>query len=79
LLSGIGLLRWALPSARGGASDFWQGFKEGAHGGASISSAKGLCFDTPFKLTGGAHPGAGTVTEPALRCERTYTGEKAPG
>ncbi|MEU9988435.1 DUF4190 domain-containing protein [Streptomyces sp. NPDC048045] len=47
VLSGIGLALWALLLATGGVSDFWQGVKEGAHDGASVSPAKGECFDTP--------------------------------
>ncbi|MFF7971984.1 DUF4190 domain-containing protein [Streptomyces sp. NPDC007905] len=47
VLSGIGLALWALVLATGGASDFWEGLKEGARDGASISLVKGECFDAP--------------------------------
>ncbi|MFF4686047.1 DUF4190 domain-containing protein [Streptomyces sp. NPDC001307] len=47
VLSAIGLVLWALLLISGGASDFWQGFKDGAHGGASSSPAKGECFNAP--------------------------------
>ncbi|MDQ0686032.1 hypothetical protein QFZ56_004995 [Streptomyces achromogenes] len=49
VLSCVGLALWTLMLATGGASDFWQGFKEGASGGAgsSFSLAKGDCFDVP--------------------------------
>ncbi|GHI05235.1 hypothetical protein AQI88_32615 [Streptomyces cellostaticus] len=47
VLSGIGLALWALVLATGGGSDFWDGFKDGARDGASISLAKGECFNAP--------------------------------
>jgi hypothetical protein len=47
VLSGVGLVLWALLFATGGASDLWQGFKDGARDGASISLAEGECFDAP--------------------------------
>jgi hypothetical protein len=47
VLSGIGIALWVLLLATGGASDFWQGIKDGARDGASISLVKGECFDAP--------------------------------
>lgn len=47
VLSVVGLVLWALLLVSGGASDFWQGLKDGAHGGASSSPAKGECFNAP--------------------------------
>ncbi|MFD5794159.1 DUF4190 domain-containing protein [Streptomyces diastatochromogenes] len=47
VLSGLGLAVWVLMLATGGASDFWEGVKEGARDGASISLVKGECFDAP--------------------------------
>ncbi|MEU4036997.1 DUF4190 domain-containing protein [Streptomyces collinus] len=47
VLSAIGLVLWGLMLASGGASAFWEGVKEGARDGASISLAKGECFDAP--------------------------------
>ncbi|MFJ9819516.1 DUF4190 domain-containing protein [Streptomyces sp. NPDC101151] len=53
VLSAVGLAVWALLLATGGAADFWEGFKEGARGDASISLVKGECFDSPGgKLSG---------------------------
>ncbi|MER6467543.1 DUF4190 domain-containing protein [Streptomyces collinus] len=47
VLSAIGLVLWALILATGGASAFWQGVKEGARDGASVTLVKGECFDAP--------------------------------
>ncbi|MET8579584.1 DUF4190 domain-containing protein [Streptomyces collinus] len=47
VLSAIGLVLWGLLLATGGASAFWQGVKEGARDGASVTLAKGECFDAP--------------------------------
>ncbi|MEU1405100.1 DUF4190 domain-containing protein [Streptomyces sp. NPDC005728] len=47
VLSGIGLALWVLLLATGGASDFWEGVKEGARDRASTSLVKGECFDAP--------------------------------
>ncbi|MFG2885651.1 DUF4190 domain-containing protein [Streptomyces sp. NPDC048297] len=47
VLSAIGIALWVLLLATGGASDFWQGIKDGARDGASISLVKGECFDAP--------------------------------
>lgn len=49
VLSSVGLALWILMLAIGGASDFWQGFKEGASAGpgSSFSLAEGDCFDVP--------------------------------
>ncbi|MFI5683826.1 DUF4190 domain-containing protein [Streptomyces sp. NPDC051636] len=47
VLSGIGLALWVAALATGGAADFWQGLKDGARDGASISLAKGECFNAP--------------------------------
>ncbi|GGJ09658.1 DUF4190 domain-containing protein [Streptomyces brasiliensis] len=47
VLSALGLALWVSALATGAASDIWEGFKEGARGGASISLAKGECFDAP--------------------------------
>ncbi|MFJ9864552.1 DUF4190 domain-containing protein [Streptomyces sp. NPDC101165] len=53
VLSGLGLAVWVLMLATGGASSFWEGVKEGARHGASISLAKGECFDAPGGSLGG--------------------------
>ncbi|MCQ9182909.1 DUF4190 domain-containing protein [Streptomyces sp. IBSBF 2953] len=47
ILSSVGLALWVLALATGGASDFWQGFKEGASAHSGFSLAKGDCFDMP--------------------------------
>ncbi|MFG2604425.1 DUF4190 domain-containing protein [Streptomyces sp. NPDC048514] len=47
VLSGIGLLLWALLFATGGAAGFWQGVRDGARDRASVSPARGECFDDP--------------------------------
>ncbi|MER7103848.1 DUF4190 domain-containing protein [Streptomyces humidus] len=47
ILSSAGLALWVLALATGGASDFWQGFKEGAGARSGFSLAKGDCFDMP--------------------------------
>ncbi|MGW2614817.1 DUF4190 domain-containing protein [Streptomyces sp. NPDC001500] len=47
ILSSVGLALWILALATGGASDFWQGFKDGASGRSSFSLVKGDCFDMP--------------------------------
>ncbi|MGW1781447.1 DUF4190 domain-containing protein [Streptomyces sp. NPDC002143] len=49
ILSSVGLALWVLALATGGASDFWEGFKEGASANSSFSLAKGDCFDVPGK------------------------------
>ncbi|MFI8238263.1 DUF4190 domain-containing protein [Streptomyces sp. NPDC085866] len=53
VLSGLGLALWVLMLATGGASSFWEGVKEGARNGASISLVKGECFDAPGGSLGG--------------------------
>lgn len=70
VLSTIGLALWVLALATGGASDFWQGFKEGARGGASLSLAKGECFNAP----GGALTGE-TYDVDKVSCAREHDGE----
>ncbi|WP_327317622.1 DUF4190 domain-containing protein [Streptomyces sp. NBC_01235] len=47
ILSSVGLALWVLALATGGASEFWDGFKEGASANSSFSLAKGDCFDVP--------------------------------
>ncbi|MGV9938162.1 DUF4190 domain-containing protein [Streptomyces sp. NPDC003401] len=47
VLSSLGLALWVLALATGGASSFWEGFKEGARGDSSLSLVKGDCFDVP--------------------------------
>lgn len=47
VLSSVGLAVWVLALSTGGASDFWDGFKEGATGNSSFALAKGDCFDVP--------------------------------
>ncbi|WP_333779181.1 DUF4190 domain-containing protein [Streptomyces sp. IBSBF 3136] len=47
VLSAIGLALWGLLLGTGGASAFWEGVKESARDGASISLVKGECFDAP--------------------------------
>ncbi|MEU4873760.1 DUF4190 domain-containing protein [Streptomyces sp. NPDC021608] len=47
ILSSVGLALWVLALATGGASDFWQGFKDGASARSGFSLAKGDCFDMP--------------------------------
>ncbi len=70
VLSGIGLALWALMLATGGASDFWEGVKDGAHDGASISLAKGECFDAP----GGSLSGT-TYDVDKVPCSGEHDGE----
>lgn len=53
VLSGVGLALWALMLGTGAASDMWQGFKEGARGGAAGSPAVAECFDAPGGSLGG--------------------------
>jgi hypothetical protein len=47
VLSSLGLALWVVMLATGGASSFWEGFKEGAKANSSLSLAKGDCFDVP--------------------------------
>ncbi|MET7986273.1 DUF4190 domain-containing protein [Streptomyces sp. NPDC005281] len=48
VLSSIGIALLALMVATGGARDFWDGFKEGAHSsGSTFALHKGECFDAP--------------------------------
>ncbi|WP_329413243.1 DUF4190 domain-containing protein [Streptomyces sp. NBC_00704] len=47
VLSSVGLALWVLALATGGASDFWQGFKDGAAARSGFSLVKGDCFDIP--------------------------------
>nr|WP_307622259.1 DUF4190 domain-containing protein [Streptomyces sp. V3I7] len=70
VLSGIGLALWVLALATGGATAFWQGVKEGVDDGASISLAKGECFDAP----GGALEGD-TYDVDKVPCSRGHDGE----
>ncbi|MGW3146665.1 DUF4190 domain-containing protein [Streptomyces sp. NPDC001177] len=70
VLSGIGLALWVLALATGGAFDFWEGFKEGARGGASLSLAKGECFNAP----GGSLSGE-TEDVDKVSCDREHDGE----
>ncbi|WP_330338010.1 DUF4190 domain-containing protein [Streptomyces sp. NBC_00557] len=70
VLSGIGLLLWVLFFASGGASEFWQGFKEGARDRSSISLVKGECFNAPGGALSGETDGVGTVP-----CARAHDGE----
>ncbi|MFC9287487.1 DUF4190 domain-containing protein [Streptomyces sp. NPDC057052] len=53
VLSSLGLALWVLALATGGASSFWEGFKEGARGNSSLSLVKGDCFDVPGDSIGG--------------------------
>ncbi|MEU0007596.1 DUF4190 domain-containing protein [Streptomyces sp. NPDC006314] len=70
VLSGIGLVLWALLFATGGASEFWRGFRDGARDGASISLAEGECFDAP----GGALSGE-TYDIDKVPCAGGHDGE----
>ncbi|MFD7439107.1 DUF4190 domain-containing protein [Streptomyces sp. NPDC059861] len=47
VLSTVGLALLTLTFSTGGASDFWEGFKEGARESAIVSPDKGECFDAP--------------------------------
>ncbi|MEU9660125.1 DUF4190 domain-containing protein [Streptomyces chartreusis] len=47
VLSSVGLVLWALALSTGGASDFWDGFRDAASEGTAYSLAKGDCFDSP--------------------------------
>lgn len=48
VLSSVGLVLWAVVLTTGGASAFWQGFREAASGaGTAYSLDTGQCFDTP--------------------------------
>ena len=46
VLSSVGLALWVVSLSTNVASDFWEGFKDGAVG-SSFSLAKGDCFDVP--------------------------------
>lgn len=70
VLSGLGLALWVLMLATGGASSFWEGVKEGARDGASISLAKGECFDAP----GGSLSGE-TYDVDKVPCSGEHDGE----
>ncbi|GCB46206.1 DUF4190 domain-containing protein [Streptomyces sp. NL15-2K] len=50
VLSSLGLALWVLVLATSGASDFWDGFKDGVS--SSGSPKKGECFDSPTGLEG---------------------------
>ncbi|MFC7917814.1 DUF4190 domain-containing protein [Streptomyces sp. NPDC057386] len=50
VLSAVGLALWTLMLATGGAADFWEGFKEGARGGADAELTVGRCVDLPGGL-----------------------------
>ncbi|WP_308298802.1 DUF4190 domain-containing protein [Streptomyces sp. GESEQ-35] len=52
VLSFVGLVLWAVLLSTGAASDFWEGFKEGARDDSSLSLKKGECFDSPDGLEG---------------------------
>jgi hypothetical protein len=70
VLSGIGLALWVLLLTTGGPSDIWQGIKDGARDGASVSLAKGECFDAPGgRLSGEAHD------VDKVPCAREHDGE----
>ncbi|MFJ3232890.1 DUF4190 domain-containing protein [Streptomyces sp. NPDC086787] len=70
VLSGIGIGLWALVIATGGAADFWDGFKEGARGGSSLTPAKGECIDVP----GGSMTGAAYDLD-TVPCDSEHDGE----
>jgi uncharacterized protein DUF4190/putative regulator of septum formation len=52
VLSSVGLALWAVTLSTGAASDFWEGFKEGARDNSSLSLEKGECFDSPGGMEG---------------------------
>ncbi|MET9384025.1 DUF4190 domain-containing protein [Streptomyces sp. NPDC002928] len=70
VMSSIGLVLWVLLLATGGASDIWEGFKDGARDSASLSVSAGECFDTP----GGSLEGY-TYDVDEVPCEGEHDGE----
>jgi hypothetical protein len=50
VLSAVGLALWTVALATGGASEMWEGFKEGARGSANSALRTGRCVDTPGGL-----------------------------
>ncbi|MEU3526958.1 DUF4190 domain-containing protein [Streptomyces sp. NPDC038707] len=70
VLSGVGLLIWALLFATGGASAVWHGIKEGARDGATVSLTEGECFNAP----GGALSGV-TYDVDTVPCSGAHDGE----
>ncbi|MFF9207365.1 MULTISPECIES: DUF4190 domain-containing protein [unclassified Streptomyces] len=69
VLSTLGLALWVLALATGGASDFWQGVKEGARGDVAFSLDKGQCFNEPGAL------GGITYDVDEVPCEGVHDGE----
>ncbi|TXS53281.1 DUF4190 domain-containing protein [Streptomyces sp. uw30] len=71
ILSSVGLVLWALALSTGGASDFWDGFRDAASGeGTAYALAKGDCFDSP---TGNLEGDAYDVD--AVSCSAPHDGE----
>ncbi|CAL9464641.1 hypothetical protein SUDANB178_02677 [Streptomyces sp. enrichment culture] len=70
VLSGVGLLLWALLFATGGVSALWHGIREGARDGASVSLTEGQCFNAP----GGALTGV-TYDVDTVPCTGVHDGE----
>ncbi|MER5223507.1 DUF4190 domain-containing protein [Streptomyces flaveus] len=70
ILSGIGTAFLVFAFASGGASEFWEGFKEGAREGATFSVDKGECFDAP----GGSLEGVAYDVD-KVPCEGEHDGE----
>ncbi|MFI6011824.1 DUF4190 domain-containing protein [Streptomyces sp. NPDC051243] len=71
ILSSVGLALWVLALSTGGASDFWEGFRDAARGeGTAYALAKGDCFDSP---TGNLEGDAYDVDE--VPCSGKHDGE----
>ncbi|MFD9001748.1 DUF4190 domain-containing protein [Streptomyces sp. NPDC059582] len=70
VLSSIGLVLWTLMLTTGAASEFWEGVKEGARDGTSLSVSAGECFDAPD----GALEGY-TYDVDKVPCEGEHDGE----
>ncbi|MFF4832048.1 DUF4190 domain-containing protein [Streptomyces sp. NPDC001315] len=70
VMSSIGLVLWVLLLATGGASDIWEGFKDGARDSANLSVSTGECFDAP----GGSLEGY-TYDVDEVPCEGEHDGE----
>ncbi|MET8772172.1 DUF4190 domain-containing protein [Streptomyces sp. NPDC004658] len=70
VLSGVGLVLWALLLATGGAAALWHGFQDGARGGRPLSLSEGECFDAP----GGALSGD-TYDVAKVSCAGAHDGE----
>ncbi|CAL9461219.1 hypothetical protein SUDANB145_02641 [Streptomyces sp. enrichment culture] len=71
VVSSVGLVLWAVALTTGGASAFWQGFREAASGeGTAYALDAGQCFDTPDGSLGGV-----TYDIDEVPCSGAHDGE----